>query len=152
MDLLPLHMTMTLVNAALSWRLEVTNRSSAALDGLEVAIDMISAHKDLGEEERTSGPGVGAEMQSLGQLPPGGVRVIEGVVRLPFAAIVPIWHGELALLMPLVRLRISAAGAMPVTRVVLVGQPSPRDPATLQPFRLDLGPRVYPDLARRAFA
>jgi len=73
-------------------------------------------------------------------------------VRLPFPAIVPIWHGDTGLLMPLVRLRLSATAAMPITRVILVGQPSPRDPGTLQPFRLDLGPRVYGDLARRAFA
>lgn len=152
MNLMPVQMSMTLVNAALSWKLEVANRGGTALDGVEVAFDMISAHKQLGVEERTSGPRDGAEVRKLGQIQPGGVRVLDGVVRLPFPAIVPIWHGDLALLMPLVRLRVSAAGAMPITRVILVGQPSPRDPATLQPFRLDLGPRVYPDLARRIFA
>lgn len=151
-DLLPMQMSMTLVNAALSWQLEVANRGDAPLENVEIAFDMISAHKELGVAERTSGPAEGAEQRKLGQIPPGEVRVVDGVARLPFPAIVPIWHGDVALLMPLVRLRVSAGGAMPITRVILVGQPSPRDPATLQPFRLDLGPRVYPDLARRIFA
>lgn len=152
MDLAPGTMTMTLVNAALGWKVEIANRTGHSLDNAELAFDMISAHKELSVDDRTGGPGAGAEVRKLGQLQRGGVRVVDGVVRLPFPRIVPIWHGETALLMPLVRLRLSADGVMPVTRVILVGQPSPRDPATLQPFRLDLGPRTYTELARRAFA
>ena len=39
-----------------------------------------------------------------------------------------------------------------VTRTFLVAQPPERVGAGLQPFRLELGPRVYPNLAQRAFA
>jgi hypothetical protein len=36
-----------------------------------------------------------------------------------------------------------------VTKTFAVGQPGT---SGLQPFRLDLGPRVYPQLVQRAFA
>ena len=54
------------------------------------------------------------------------------------------------LLLPLARFRLQARGAAPVVRTFVVGQPGLQD--VLQPFRLDLGPRIYPKLAQRAFA
>ena len=150
--LVPVRMSLTLVNAVLNWEVELANQGNATLDGLAIAADMISAHADLSPQDRTSGPAVGAQSVAVGPLAPGERRIAGGEIRLPFPHIVPIWHGEIALLMPLLRLRISAEGILPLTRIFLVGQPSPADPATLQPFRLDLGPRVYPDLAQRAFA
>ncbi|MGC1271208.1 MAG: hypothetical protein WA842_11510, partial [Croceibacterium sp.] len=150
--LIPVRMSLTLVNAVLNWEAELANHGSAPLTGLTIAADMISAHADLSVEDRNSGPAIGADSQLLGLLAPGEQRIAKGEIRLPFPHIVPIWHGEIALLMPLLRLRISADGMAPVTRIFLVGQPSPTDAATLQPFRLDLGPRVYPDLAQRIFA
>lgn len=151
-SLVPVRMSLTLVNAVLTWEAELANHGTAPLAGLTVAADMISAHADLSVEDRSSGPAPGADSQALGVLAPGERRVAGGEIRLPFPHIVPIWHGEIALLMPLLRLRVAAEGIMPVTRIFLVGQPSPTDAATLQPFRLDLGPRVYPELAQRAFA
>lgn len=148
----PLAMSMTLVNAALGWRVELANHGGPALEDVELAFDMISAHKELSPLERLSGPAAEANRRKLGRIDPGQTVSVEGDMRLPFPRIVPIWHGETALLMPLVRLRVTARGMLPMTRTVMVGQPSPRTPGTLLPFRLDLGPRVYPDLARKAFA
>lgn len=150
--LVPVRLSLTLVNAVLTWEVELANQGNAPLTGLAVAADMISAHADLSLEDRSSGPAAGVEAMALGQLALGERRMAGGDIRLPFPHIVPIWHGEIALLMPLLRLRISADGMAPVTRIFLVGQPSPTDATTLQPFRLDLGPRVYPDLAQRVFA
>lgn len=150
--LLPPRLSLTLVNAALEWRVDLHNRSGDAIDGIVVAADMISAHADLPAEDRASGPAPDADAVTLGRIAAGDRAEAGGTIRLPFPRITPIWHGEVALLMPMLRLRISAAGTEPMTRVYLVGQPSLAAGDTLQPFRLDLGPRVYPDLAHRPFA
>lgn len=150
--LLPPRLSLTLVNAALEWRVDLDNRSGTAFDGVVVAADMISAHADLPVEDRASGPAPDADAITLGRIAPGDRAQAGGTIRLPFPRITPIWHGEVALLLPMLRLRISAAGMAPVTRVYLVGQPSLAAGDTLQPFRLDLGPRVYADLAHRPFA
>ena len=150
--LLPPRLSLTLVNAALEWRVDLHNRSGQALDEIVVTADMISAHADLPAQDRASGPAPDADAVALGRIAAGDRAEAGGTIRLPFPRITPIWHGEVALLMPMLRLRISAAGTEPVTRVYLVGQPSLAAGDTLQPFRLDLGPRVYPDLAHRPFA
>ncbi|OYW45486.1 MAG: hypothetical protein B7Z33_06490 [Sphingomonadales bacterium 12-68-11] len=149
----PVRLSLTLINATLAYRLEVANHGAAALADLRIEADMISAHASLGREEQLAGPGSGAPARhTIAHLAPGETRVVEGEFRLPFPQIVPIRQGDTALLLPLARFRASAAGAAPVVRTFAVGQPSPRPGAGLQPFRLDQGPRIYPDLAQRAFA
>ena len=89
-------------------------------------------------------------MQRIERLEPGESRTVEGEFRLPFGQIVPIRQGNAALLLPLARFRLEAEGSAPVVRTFAVGLPGAK--AALQPFRLDLGPRVYPKLTQRAFA
>jgi hypothetical protein len=148
----PLRLALTLVNATLAYRLELTNRGTSALGGLAIGADMISAHASLSREEQLSGPraGSGPPLQRIERLEPGERRVIEGEFRLPFPQIVPIRLGSAALLLPLARFRVEADGAAPVVRTFVVGQPG--QGKRLQPFRLDQGPRIYPRLAHHAFA
>lgn len=148
----PLRLSLTLMNAALSYRLEITNRGAGPLTDLSIGADMISAHASLSREEQLSGPNSGAALQRIERLEPGESRIVEGEFRLPFGQIVPIRQGDAALLLPLARFRVEAEGGQSVTRAFVVGQPGSRPGARLQPFRLDLGPRVYPRLAQRAFA
>jgi hypothetical protein len=145
----PVRLSLTLLNAALAYRLEVTNASLAPLEALRIEADMISAHASLGREEQLGGPNGAATTHVVERLDPGESRTIEGEFRLPFAQIVPIRQGNAAMLLPLARIRAQAAGIGPVVRTFVVGQPGA---GGLQPFRLDLGPRIYPDLAQRAFA
>lgn len=147
----PLRLSLTLMNAALSWRLEVANRGSGPLIGLTIGADMISAHASMSREEQLSGPGSGTlPVQRIEKLEPGESRTVEGEFRVPFGQIVPIRQGNVALLLPLARFRVEAEGARPVVRTFVVGQPG--NGSGLHPFRLDQGPRVYPKLAQRAFA
>ena len=148
----PLRLSLTLMNAALSYRLEIANRGAGPLTGLSIGADMISAHASLSREEQLAGPNGGTPLQRIDRLEPGESRIVEGEFRLPFPQIVPIRQGNAALLLPLARFRIQAEGGQSVTRAFVVGQPGSRPGAGLQPFRLDLGPRVYPHLAQRAFA
>jgi hypothetical protein len=150
----PLRLALTLVNATLAYRLELTNRGTAPLTGVAIGADMISAHASLSREEQLSGPragnGSGQPLQRIERIDPGQRQVIEGEFRLPFPQIVPIRQGNAALLLPLARFRVEADGAAPVVRTFVVGQPG-RDHG-LRPFRLDEGPRIYPHLAHHAFA
>ena len=147
----PLRLSLTLMNATLAYRLEVANRGDAPVEALHIGADMIAAHASMTREEQLSGPARAAAMvQRIERLEPGESCIVEGEFRLPFPQIVPIRQGKAALLLPLARFRLEAKGAAPVVRTFVVGQPGTA--AGLQPFRLDLGPRVYPKLAQRAFA
>jgi hypothetical protein len=148
----PLRLSLTLMNATLAYRLELTNRGAAPLTGLAIGADMIAAHASMSREEQLAGPqaGSGAPLQRIERLEPGETRVVEGEFRLPFPQIVPIRLGNAALLLPLARFRVEAEGAQPLVRTFVVGQPG--QGSSLQPFRLDQGPRVYPRLAQHAFA
>lgn len=147
----PLRLSLTLINATLAYRLEVANRGATALIGLSIAADMISAHASLSREEQLSGPRPDpATVQRIDRLEPGESRIIAGEFRLPLAQVLPIRQGSAALLLPLARFRVEGGGAGPVVRTYVVGQPGQGN--GLQPFRLDLGPRIYPRLAQHAFA
>ena len=137
------------MNATLAYRLEIANRGAAPIADLRIGADMISAHASMTREQQLSGPGAGP-VQRIERLEPGESRIVEGEFRVPFTQIVPIRQGNAALLLPLARFRLEADGAAPVVRTFVVGLPGAN--AALQPFRLDLGPRVYPKLAQRAFA
>jgi hypothetical protein len=147
----PLRLSLTLLNATLAYRLEVANRGPTAVTGLRIAADMISAHASLSREEQLSGPRPDpSTVQRIERLEPGESRVIAGEFRLPLVQVLPIRQGNAALLLPLARFRVEGDGAEPVVRTYVVGQPG--QGSGLQPFRLDLGPRIYPQLAQRAFA
>jgi len=147
----PLRLSLTLMNATLAYRLEIANRGAAPVTGLSVGADMIAAHASMSREQQLSGPGEGAAtVQRIERIEPGESRIVEGEFRVPFSQIVPIRQGEAALLLPLARFRLAADGAVPVVRTFAVGETGPD--AGLQPFRLDLGPRIYPRLTQRAFA
>lgn len=147
----PLRLSLTLLNATLAYRLEIANRGKAPIASLNIGADMISAHASMTREQQLSGPGAGAaKLQRIERLEPGESRIVEGEFRVPFTQIVPIRQGNATLLLPLARFRLEAEGAVPVVRTFAVGESGPK--AGLQPFRLDLGPRVYPRLTQRAFA
>src|SRR5690606_8230895 len=97
----------------------------------------------------------GAEPMSLpriARLEPGQRQTIEGEFRLPLASVVPIRQGRAALFLPLARFQADSSGSASVIRTFVIAQPGRESNGRLQPFRLDIGPRNYPDLDQRAFA
>jgi hypothetical protein len=148
----PLRLSLTLMNATLSYRLLLSNRGAQPLEGLAITADMIAAHSTLSREQQLSGPDAGAlQVALVERLEPGERRIVSGEFRLPFGQITPVRQGNASLLLPLARFKVGHAGRQPVIRTFLVAQPPERPGAGLQPFRLDLGPRIYPRLAQRAF-
>jgi hypothetical protein len=148
-------MSATLFNATLAYRLVVTNTGTAALSGIEIAGDMTSAHASRPVEEQLGLDGASlAPLHGVASLAPGESVTLGGELRLPLAAILPIRRGDAQLFVPLARFAAQAQGpdGKPIAmhRTFLVGQSRSAHVDKLQPFRLDLGPRLYSELGQRA--
>jgi hypothetical protein len=143
-------MSATLVNTTLAYRLFIKNRRDEALTGLIVAGDMVAAHAALPVEQQLGTDGQPLELRhEVDRLEPGEVRELTGELRLPLTAINPIRSGSSMLFVPLTRLRIEADGQSLLAAWV-VGEAPLKAGGGLQPFRLDLGPRVYAQISQRS--
>ena len=147
-------MSATLFNATLAYRLVVTNTGPAALAGIEIAGDMTSAHASRPVEEQLGLDGATlAPLHGVAGLAPGESVTLGGELRLPLSAILPIRRGDAQLFVPLARFSAHAheADGKPIVmrRAFLVGQSRSAQADKLQPFRLDLGPRLYSELGQR---
>ncbi len=145
----------TLVNTTLAYRLTATNAGPDALSDIAISGDMIAAHASRSMEEQL---GIaGPELPPIGRierLGPGESAVLEGEFRLPLAAVTPIRHGQAQLFVPVARFDAwasdSAHRAVSARAAFLVGQDNATASDRLQPFRLDLGPRVWDAIGQRA--
>lgn len=149
LDISAVRMSASLVNATLTYRLALT--ANAALSGIKVRGDMISAHASRPADEQL-GLGDAQVLHRLPELTDGETIELGGEVRLPLAAITPIRHGGAALFVPLVRFEVTAREGDRVVKqraAFVVGLEELAASERLQPFRLDLGPRVYPKVGRR---
>lgn len=152
MDLQPVRLSVTLVNATLQYRLILANHSAEPLGPLFIAADMIAAHASLSQQSQLGQDGEGLELRhEIATIAPGESLELKGELRLPLASVTPIKAGAATLLVPLVRLR--AEGAGPSRTVALVIGESPVTPGgPLRPFRLDQGPRIFATVGQRALA
>jgi hypothetical protein len=142
-------MSASLVNATLSYRLRLS--AGAELADLEVVGGMTSAHASRPTDELL-GLGDAPKLHAVQGIAAGDIVELCGDVRLPLAEITPIRHGSSALFVPLVRLEVSgrADGEPFTTRAAfVVGIEDSATSERLQPFRLDLGPRIYPQVGQR---
>lgn len=147
----------TLVNTTLAYRIVALNRGHEPLEDIAIGGDMVAAHSSRPMEEQLGlvGPEL-PPIHRIDRLDPGAEVVLQGEMRLPLAAVMPIRHAEQALFVPLARL--DAWASAPGGRAVraraawLVGQEARPAAARLQPFRLDLGPRIWADLGQRPLA
>ena len=149
----PGKLSLTLMNATLSYQLEVTNSGGQAVNDLRISADMVAAHASLGREQQLGGPAPDMPPQhSIERLEPGEAKAFSGEFRLPLSHILPIRQGSAALMLPLARFRLTAREIEPRTSIFAVGQPGAQPNGALVPFRLDQGPRIYSRLIHRAFA
>lgn len=149
-ELVAARMSASLVNATLAYRLILI--AGAGLEALVVRGDMISAHASRADDEQLEA-GDAPVLHRAMQLAEGQTLELKGEIRLPLAAITPIRHGTAALFVPLARIEIDAvmAGKQFKHRAAFViGLEDPASGTRLQPFRLDLGPRVYSKVGQRA--
>ncbi len=145
-------LTITLMNATLSYRLTLSNAGGEPLKDVTVAADLIGAHSSLPREAQLAGPASELpERHRLAGIAVGESGEVVGELRLPLSELRPIVQGRTALFVPLARFRIGARGREPRWFTLVAGQPSPSGNGAVQPVRLDLGPRIYDGLAGRAF-
>jgi hypothetical protein len=148
-------LSISLTAATLSYRLTVTNTARTSLRDVSISGDMVSAHSSIPEEDQVASLRSTLEQCHLiERIAAGESAQLTGEFRLPFTRIRPIRKGDAALFVPLARLRAEAAqgGTGPVLQTALVGLRSDQPGSGLQPFRLDLGPRVYREVTQRIFS
>ncbi|HSG34982.1 MAG TPA: hypothetical protein VLA37_10635 [Sphingomonadaceae bacterium] len=147
------YLSISLTAATLSYRLTITNSAKTSLRDVVISGDMISAHSSISEADQIATETVELEQRHvIDRLPARESVQVSGEFRLPFTRIRPIRKGDAALFVPLARLRANAGEAGTIVQTALVGQRSTRPGARLQPFRLDLGPRVYREVTQRIFS
>lgn len=153
-----MRLSATLVNATLAYRLHLTNGGDQPMTDLAVSGDMIAAHasRPVDEQLGTAGGAALPPLHRVETLAPGQSVTLTGDIRLPLAAIRPIRRGDAALFVPLARIEAHGQaidGSTISTRgTFLVGQEPDAGSERLQPFRLDLGPRVYAHVGQRLLA
>ncbi|AZI36824.1 hypothetical protein [Caenibius tardaugens] len=143
-------LSVSLVNATLSYQLTLTNTSQQMLRDLAIHGDLISAHASISPEEQFAGPlGTQPPQHRIQALLPGQSTFLNGQLRLPISAIRPLRRDSAVLFVPLARLRIEAVGLdSALVETCVVGQKPAGPGAGLRPFRLDTGPRVYAEIGQ----
>ncbi|GMM93243.1 hypothetical protein [Qipengyuania sp. MTN3-11] len=145
-----LRMSRSLLNATLAYRVTVLNRSVSALNEVAIEADLASAHGELPMEQQVAGAGTALEERhATKRLAAGQSARFEGQVTLPLASARVIHQGQVALLVPLLRLRARAAGIEPVARTLAIGPAASGGGSRLVPFNLEDGPRSYEPLAQK---
>lgn len=147
--------TISLSAATLSYRLTISNTSGMPITGITVSGDLVSAHASLPTDQQIAMAEVALPARHThDRLMPGESIQLSGELRLPFALIRPIRKGNAAFLVPLARLRVESAGGvvLPILRTTLVGIRPAQPGGVLQPFRLDLGPRIYREVTQKIFS
>lgn len=141
-------LSLSFMNARLTYRLALTNAGAAPTGPLQVAGDMISAHasRDRGAQLQ---PALAAMpvLHRVAQLAPQESIELDGEIVLPLSDVQALTSGRAVMLVPLVRLHVGAQGGSGETRVFVVGEPGAAG-GRVQPIRLDLGPRPITPLAQ----
>ncbi len=148
-----LKLSRSVMNATLFYRVTVLNRSQAPLSRVAIEADLTSAHGDAPMEQQLSGPQTALQPRHEAQrLAAGQSARFEGQIVLPLAQAKLLRQGQVALLVPLLRMRATAAGAEPIAKTFAIGPASSGGGDRLVPFRLDEGPRSYEPLAQKAIS
>lgn len=148
-----LRLNRSFMNATLAYRVTVLNRSTSPLSEVAIEADLASAHGDLPMEQQVADAGTALqERHTTSRLAAGQSARFEGQVTLPLAQARVIRQGNVALLVPLLRMRSRAAGIEPVARTLAIGPAASGGGARLVPFNLEEGPRSYEPLAQKIIA
>lgn len=145
-----LKLTRSLANATLDYRVTLINRSTSALSGISLGADLVSAHGDQPAEQQVATPSSLLDRRHVfDRIAPGQSVRYEGKLLLSLAQARVIRQGNMALLVPLLRIRLDGAGDAPIVRTFVVGQ-GVADGGRVAPFRLDEGMRSWEPVAARA--
>lgn len=142
-------MDRSVLNATVGYRVTLRNRTARPLTEVGVEADLVSASRERPAEQQLASPQQAlTPRHHTERVAPGQSLRFEGQVRLPLSEASAIWQGRVGLLVPLLRVRATAAGALPVATTLVIGR-AEGAAARPQPFRLDEPPRSYAPLAQR---
>ncbi|WP_375289414.1 hypothetical protein [Qipengyuania sp.] len=147
MEVAALRMDRSLMNVTVAYRITLHNPSARALSNLVIEGDLVSAARDTHLDSQLASPDAPLPLRhQADRIAPGGSQRFEGQLRLALSEVTAIRQGNVALLVPLMRVRALADEVDPVVTTLVIGQGSGARP---QPFRLDEGPRSFAPLAQR---
>ncbi|MEP2989882.1 MAG: hypothetical protein ABJN65_12425 [Parasphingorhabdus sp.] len=142
----------TLINAVVGYSLIIKNGSDQLIKDLHVSGTMLQADKNLAE---TAAASQGQLLHEVGDLAMEQTTNVSGDIRLPLAAFQPIDFQSQKLFVPLILLRFDYidgnGNAQMQAANYLVGTEHIPPREKMAPFRLDLGPRNFGDIAHRPF-
>lgn len=145
-----IRLTRSFANATLDYRVTLINRSTSALSNVKLSADLISAHGDLPAEQQVATPASMLDQRhAFDRIAPGQSVRHEGKLILSLAQAKIIHQGPMALLVPLLRIRVDGAGDAPQVKTFVIGQ-GVEDGGRVAPFRLDEGLRSWSPVAARA--
>ena len=147
-------LSVTLIAATFTYRLEIANGTEHPLRDLAIGADVVAAHARLPVDQQLANTATPLdERHRIAEIAPGDKVIVTGEIRVPLKTIHPIRQGDAALFVPLARFRVAVAGVTPRNETFVIGQlPTAARGAALRPFRLDLGPRIYSQIAQRMLA
>lgn len=146
-DVRPLSLSRSMMNATLAFELVVTNRGAHRIEGVALEADMVSAHGREPAERQLADPAAPlAVLENTGPIDAGESRTIRGEVRLPVQQIRPLGTARERPYVPLLRLRALVEGAAPVARTYVVGKVAPSQRTRVMPFQLADMPQVHTDI------
>ena len=154
LEFTPSRFTLALANVHLRYRLRLTNTGGEALGPITLAGDMTSLPATGAQAERFANRQTPLpELHGAASLAPGETMEMIGELRLPLGMAEGISLGDAKMLVPLVRLRLTAdigeqAPLISLHHFVVGGVEGAAD-GHLAPFRLDLGPHNRTDLIAR---
>ncbi|QWC56167.1 hypothetical protein F7D01_02835 [Erythrobacter sp. 3-20A1M] len=148
-----LRVVRSFANVTLAYRFAIANRGSAPVTHLRIAGDLASAHGSAPVDRQLADASAAFPLlHEVESLAPGEEHEFKGEVRLPLQSVQPIWQGKAPLIVPLLRLVLSADEIAPAPHTLVVGRRPAEPGARLQPFRLDEQVQTYRDVATRALA
>lgn len=150
----PQSLRLSFVYATLSYQVTLTSHNSATFNDLRIYGDLASGHSSRPVWQQLSLDGVPLpKMHEVAALFPGETVTLAGEMRIPLADVLPLRAGAATMFAPLARFLIEAergdGGGYGDTHVFTLGLPSQRRGDTMQPFRLDLGPRLFDQIEQR---
>ncbi|MGB7373669.1 hypothetical protein [Pontixanthobacter sp.] len=141
----------SMMNAALTYRFTLRNLGAASLTDVAIRADITTAHAKSPVTDQVAQDDTELPFTSLmPRIEAGASQDLNGELRMPVSAIRLITQGNAKLYVPLVRLRVEAAGFAPLVHTFVVGIRPASKGGKLLPFRLDEMAQTYRDIGFRA--
>ncbi|MXO89570.1 hypothetical protein [Pontixanthobacter aquaemixtae] len=141
----------SLMNVQLSYQLDLVNRGGEPIKDLSIKADIITAHGRKPVNEQVASEATYLDYVTfVPEIPARETHEAKLNATMPVGSIQLIPQRNAQLYVPLLRIRIEAAGLDPIIRTFVVGTRSQTNADRLQPFRLDEMAQTYRAISLRA--